>query len=162
MTAILYPTRGGDPTFLNQDWVINLALERASDLLLLYVSNVHFLDHLAGPVRVDLVEAELDELGEFLLTMAQERAEKAGQAAEIIIRQGLFREALLEVVEEYNATTVVLGYPTLDTAITTREYIHSLAEFLQKEKGIEVFVLDAGKVVEHHPPPSKSNRADQA
>lgn len=154
MTAILYPTRGGDPTFLNQDWVINLARERKAELLLLYVSNVHFLDHLAGPVHLGLVEAELDELGEFLLIMAQERAEKAGQPAEIIVRHGSFRDALSEVTQEYGVATVVLGYPTLDSALTTREYINYLAEFLLNEKGIEVFVLEDGKVVSHHQPPA--------
>lgn len=154
MAAILYPTRGGDPTFRNQDWTINFAKERKAELLLLYVFNVHFLDHLAGPVRMDLIETELDELGEFLLAMAQERAEKAGQSAETITRHGSFREALLEVTEEYNVSTVVLGYPTLDTAYTTQEYIKSLAEFLQSEKGVEVFVLDNGSVVNHYLPVS--------
>lgn len=152
MTAILYSTRGGDPTYSNQDWAISLAQEKKAELLLLYVSNVRFLDHLAGPVRVDLVEAELEELGEFLLTMAQERAEKAGYSAEIIIRHGSFREALLEVGKEYNVSTVVLGYPTTDTAITTREYINSLAEFLQSEIGAEVYILETGNVVDHYQP----------
>jgi nucleotide-binding universal stress UspA family protein len=154
MTAILYPTRGGDPTYSNQDWTINFAKERDAELLLLYVFNVHFLDHLAGPVRMDLIETELDELGEFLLTMAQERAELAGQAAEIITRHGSFREALLEVAEEYNVSTVVIGYPTLDTAHTTQEYINSLAEFLQSEIGVEVYVLETGNIVNHYQPTS--------
>lgn len=152
MTAILYPTRGGDPTFLNQDWAINLALERGAQLFLLYVSNVRFLDLLAGPVRVDLVEAELDELGEFLLTMAQERAEKAGQPAEIIVSHGSFRDALFEVTQEHEISTVVLGYPTQDTGLTTHDYINSLAELLKDERGIEVFVLQQGEVVSHHQP----------
>jgi nucleotide-binding universal stress UspA family protein len=150
MTAILYPTRGGDPTYSNQDWAISLALEREADLLLLYVSNVRFLDLLAGPVRVNLVEAELEELGEFLLTMAQERAEKAGQPAETFVRHGSFREALLEVAKEYNVSTVVLGYPTTDAAITTQEFINSVAKFLQSEIGVEVYVLETGDLVDHY------------
>ena len=63
MSTILYPTRGGDSTYLNQDWVFELTREEGASLLLLYVSNVRFLDLLAGPARLDLMEAELDEFG---------------------------------------------------------------------------------------------------
>jgi hypothetical protein len=72
MTTILRPTRGGEASYPNQDRAIKLAKERDADLLLLYVANVHFLDRLAGPVIVD-VETELEEMGEFLLALAQER-----------------------------------------------------------------------------------------
>ena len=88
-----------------------------------------------------------------LAPTAQERAEKAGHSAEIVIRYGSFREALQEVAKEYNVSTVVLGYPTTDTAITTQEYINSLAEFLQTERNVEIYVLDNGDVVDHYQSP---------
>ncbi|MGW8319696.1 MAG: universal stress protein [Candidatus Promineifilaceae bacterium] len=148
MTAILYPTRAGDVTHRNQDRVIALAKERQAKLIFLYVSNVRFLDHIASPVPLDLVEEELDELGEFVLIMAQERAEKAGLAAEAVIRRGGFRDALKSVIGEYEVTTVVLGLPAEETAITTVDYIHDVADMLRDETGVEVLIIDQGEIVE--------------
>ncbi|GMQ79340.1 MAG: hypothetical protein BMS9Abin02_1921 [Anaerolineae bacterium] len=157
MSTILYPTRGGDSTYLNQDWVFELARGKDASLLLLYVSNVSFLDLLAGPARLDLMEAELDELGEFLLAMAQERAETAGVTAGLVVRRGSFRDALQEVVLEHQVNIVILGYPSQETALTTHEYINSLAQFLQDECAVEVYVIDEGEIIEHYLPPAIDN-----
>jgi nucleotide-binding universal stress UspA family protein len=93
VTSILYPTRGGEPTYRNQDRAAALAQERDETLLPLYVANVHFLDHTAGAVQLELVEKELDELGEFLLALAQERVEKAGLAVESVVCHGEFQQS---------------------------------------------------------------------
>lgn len=153
MATVLYPTRAGDSTYRNQDRAVALAQERQATLLLLYVSNVKFLDHFAAPVNVDLIEAELDELGEFLLAMAQERADKNNIEVEAIVRHGAFRQALSDVVQEYNVTSVVLGRPTHDAAHTTIEYISHLAQALTRELGVECFVVHEGEVVEEYRPP---------
>jgi len=156
MTTVLYPTRGGDNTHRNQDWAFSLAKERQARMLLLYVSNVHFLDHMLTPISIDRVWEELDELGEFLLTMAQDRAEDAGVTAEKAIRHGRFRDALKEVINEENVSTVVLGRPAQDTAITTTEYLQELAQQLTAESGVEVFLVHEGQVVNHFQPRSNS------
>lgn len=161
MATVLYPTRGGDTTYRNQDWACDLALERGADLLLLYVSNVHFLDHIAGPVQLGLIEKELDELGQFLLAIAEERAQKRGVEANRFVLQGEFRQALKEVVQTKNITAVVLGRPSHDTAVTTIEYISSLAQSITAEYGVESFVVDEGEVVEHYKPEPKED-PDQA
>lgn len=152
MSLILYPTRGADPTHRNQKFVIDMARERGADLLFLYVADVQFLEHFASPVRADIVQAELEELGEFLLVMAQERAEKAAVHAGIEVRHGTFSHALQDAIEEHDVTTVVLGRPVEDTGITTVEYLTNLAQFLLTDAGVEVFVVHAGEVVEHHKP----------
>jgi len=151
VTTILYPTRGGDNTYRNQDRVIDLARERQAELLLLYVSDVRFLDHFASPVPVDLVKAELDEMGEFLLAMAQERAEKRGVKAETMVKRGAFTDVLLEVIEKCEANVVTLGRPTTETAITTAEYISEVAQFLVARTGAAVLVIDEGVIVESYP-----------
>ena len=153
MTSILYPTRGGDTTYRNQDRAAALAQERGETLLLLYVANVHFLDHLAGPVPLDLVEKELDELGEFLLALAQERAEKAGLAVESVVCHGEFQQSLLEVIERYAVTAVFLGHPAHDAALTTSDFINNLARSLPVDLGVESFVVHEGEIVEHYRPP---------
>ena len=149
MVTILYPTRGGNVTHRNQDWTFALAKERQARLILLYVSNVHFLDHMLTPISIDRVWEEMDELGDFLLTMAQDRADQVGVSAEKIIRHGRFREAVKAVIEEEKVSVVVLGRPTQETAITTAEYIQEVGEYLAAETRVEVFVIHEGEVVTH-------------
>ena len=152
MATVLYPTRGGDTTYRNQDRASALARERNAQLFFLYVTNVSFLDRLGGPVRVDILEAELDDLGEFLLTLAQERAKKVGVDTEQLIRHGQFRDALRAVMKERMVTTLVLGRPAHDAALTTVEFISQLAQTMASEFGIEVFVVHEGEVVEQYLP----------
>lgn len=156
MTTILYPTRGGASAYHNQDWAMSLAQERGADLLLLYVSNVHFLDHMAAPKPVELIENELEEMGEFLLTMAQERAEKAGLKAETLVRSGAFAVALGKIIAERDILVVVLGCPADENAVTSVEYINELASVLRDEHAVEVFVVREGKVINHLMPARNS------
>ena len=153
MTSILYPTRGGDTTYRNQDRAAALAQERGESLLLLYVANVHFLDHAAGPVPLQLVEKELDELGEFLLALAQERAEKAGVVVESIVYHGEFQQSLIDVIKQHEVTAVFLGRPAHDAALTTIDFISNLAQSLPVELDVETFVVHEGEIVEHYQPP---------
>jgi len=143
---ILCPTRGGRSSYPNQDMAIALAKKRQSDLLFMYVSNVRFLGMTASPVIVD-IETELDEMGDFLLTMAQERAEKAGVHAETTVRRGVFRKVLREVIHEYPVNTIVLGSSTAGTGITTPEFVHSLVAAMSDETGLEFIIVQDGKIV---------------
>ena len=151
MATILCPTRGGESSYANQDRAIALARERNAHLVFLYVSNVRFLGQVASPVLVD-VETELDEMGEFLLAMAQERAEKAGIQASTVVRRGVFQHALKEVIEEQGTTTVVLGSPSGGTNITSVEFLEELARSLHDEAGVEVIVVGAEETLAHHGP----------
>lgn len=152
MATMLHPTRGGKSSYPNQDRAIALARERDDRLILLYVSNVSFLDTIASPVPVDLVEKELDELGEFMLAMAQERAERAGLTADTVVRHGRFDRALKEVIQEFGVESVVVGSPADNTAIMTSGYLQQLVQFLKSETGVEVIIVHAGDIVEQHQP----------
>jgi len=144
--TLLCPTRGGEASYPNQDQAIQMAKERDAHLIFLYVSNVHFLDLIAAPKVFD-IEAELDEMGEFLLVMAQERAAKAGIEADTIVRRGEFRETLKEVIDEYEITTVVLGAAGKETGLLTQDYIDTLSEELCSETGTEFIVVHQGEIV---------------
>jgi len=149
---ILRPTRGGEASYPNQDRAVTIAKERDADLLLLYVANVHFLDRVAGPVIVD-VETELEEMGEFLLALAQERAEKAGVQAQTLVLRGEFRKALEQVIQEHEEiTTLVLGTAAGGTGVTPPGYLEDLIQWCQTEYGIEVFVVHQGEIIEHYTP----------
>lgn len=148
MATILYATRGGEATYPNQDFVIELAKERGADLVLLYVTDVQFLNRLASPILVDL-EAELEGLAEFLLLMAKERAEKAGVRVETVVRRGVFRQALEETARDYAVSAIVLGTPVGESSITRREYLEHLAEDIWTDTGVETLLIHDGEIVAH-------------
>ena len=146
MTAkILCLTRGGEASYPNQDGAIAIAKDLDEELLFLYISSVQFLDYSAAPKVVD-IESELDEMGEFLLVMAQERARKAGVMAEILVRRGNFSEVLKDVVQEYPIETVILGSSTGDTGVITEEYISEITEEISREYDVEFIILMDGNI----------------
>lgn len=146
MTTILCPTRGGKESHPNQDFAINLAKARGADLLFMYVSNIQLIGRSARPIVVD-IEEELDELGDFLLSMAQERAEKSGVPAKVAVRRGNFSKVLREVIVENKITTVVLGSSRKETGIVTYEHLQELSRELSGELGVEFIVVQDGTIV---------------
>jgi nucleotide-binding universal stress UspA family protein len=148
---ILCTTRGGEASYPNQDRAIQLAKEEGSHLVFLHVTNIEFLDHFASPVLVD-VESELIHLAEFVLAMAQERAEESGVEADTVCKSGDLKQALLEVIHEFNIHMVVLGRPAGEEALTTQPYLQGLIQSLLETTGVEVVVVHQGEVVEHYSP----------
>jgi nucleotide-binding universal stress UspA family protein len=148
---ILCPTRGGQASYPNQDFAIDLAKDKGAELLFLYVTDVRFLGRTASPLVVD-VEKEIDEMGEFMLAMAQERASKANVQADAIVRRGAFRDVLEEVIRENHVHTVVLGTSTQDTGFTTRDFMEELSVELSGETGAEFIVVYQGQVIARHKP----------
>lgn len=144
MTTILYPTRGGQSSYPNQDMVIALAKERGANLIFLYVSNVEFLGAVSRPTHVEVLEDELDHMGEFLLAMAQERAAAAGWKAEAEVRRGSFANALRDVINSHDVDVVVLGTPGDENAMTTSPFLMNLKHTLVEEFGVEVILLSDG------------------
>ena len=155
MATILCLTRGGKASRPNQDRAIAIARERGDEVLFLYVSDVRFLDQLASPILVD-VQEELDEMGEFMLAMAQERAEKAGVRARTEVRRGVFREALQAAIQEHHAGTVVLGSSAEGTGLTSLSFRQDLIAWLHQQTGVEVIAVNEGEVVGQHLPADKS------
>ena len=154
-STLLCPTRGGRASYPNQDRAIAIAKEREADILFLYVSNIQFLGLTALPVVVD-IETELEEMGEFMLAMAQERAEKAGVRADILVKSGVFREVLQEVIEERPMiTAVVLGSSAKGSGHTTREFVLDLAAQMSRKTGVEFTVMHEGEVIETFRPEEK-------
>lgn len=148
---ILCPTRGGQASYPNQDRAISIAKDRGADILFLYVTNVEFLGHTPMAKVVDL-ETEMDEMGEFMLTMAQERAENQGVRARTAVRRGVFREVLKDIVREHQIQIIVLGKPSGDTGSVTPEFLHDLAEDISSTAGVELIVVDQGEVFSTYKP----------
>jgi nucleotide-binding universal stress UspA family protein len=150
VNTILCTTRGGEASFPNQDRAVQLAKEQGSPLIFMHVTNVEFLDHLASPVLID-IESELKHMGEFVLAMAQERAEKAGVEVTTVSKIGDLKQALLEVIHDFDIHTVILGSPAGETALTTQSYLQGLIQSLLKETDVEVIVVHNGEVIEQYP-----------
>lgn len=151
MKKILAPTRGGEASYPNQDKAIVLSKEQGAELLFLYVTDISFLDRVSSPVLVD-VEEELDEMGGFMLAMAQERAKGQGVEADAIVRRGNFSDVLHTVIEEMEIDCLMLGSPEEESGITTFDLLRELAEKLASTHQVETVVLSKGEVVYEYKP----------
>lgn len=143
---ILCPTRGGEGSYPNQDRAIAIARERGAEVMFLYITNVEFLGLTASPILID-IEHEIDEMGEFMLAMAQERAEKASIKALTLVKHGQFNEVLADVIEEYQIESVVLGSSAGGTGVITAQYIEGLVNEIGAKTGVEFIVVDQGEIV---------------
>jgi len=143
MGKILCPTRGGEASYRTQDAAIAMAKERGDELLFLYVVDLDFLSKLDRAVRPDVVAQEMMHMGEFLLTMAQERAREQGVEAGYVLRQGKVRDEVKAAAVEEGATMVVLGRSTGDEpeSAFAPTGLLQLAEEIKAEIGIEACVV---------------------
>ena len=140
MAKILCATRGGAASYRAQDAASRIAGERGDELLFLYVVNIGFLDKTARAVRPDVVEAEMEKLGEFLLEMARERAADQGVSAEVILRHGVLPEELAAVAAEHQVDTIVLGKPDEGGAYSLEE-LESFAAEIETKTSSQVLIL---------------------
>jgi len=138
MGTILCATRGGKESLHAQDAAIALAKEQGKRLIFTYIVDTQFLDRTARAVRPDVVAQEIAHMGEFLLTMAQERAQKAGIYADIRVCQGNFCPELKEVVRQEHVDILILGRPSGDDSAFKLAALEALADEIREDTGIEV------------------------
>jgi nucleotide-binding universal stress UspA family protein len=141
MGKILCATRGGEASLLTQQAAIELAKQNGDELVFVYIYDVEFLSHARYVLRSDVVEDAMDNMAEFLMTMAVERAGKAGVTARYIIRHGQIDEQLIEAAIDEKATLVVLGKPADDEGRFDAERLAELVARLREATGIEFRVL---------------------
>jgi nucleotide-binding universal stress UspA family protein len=141
MGKILCATRGGEASHRTQDAVIALAQEQGDSIVFLYVLDTDFLGYTARAVRPDVVAREMEHMGEFLLTMASERAEKQGVEATFFIKQGQLADALKEAAVEKDVTLVALGRPAGEESRFQLASLEKLAAEITEETGIEARII---------------------
>lgn len=143
MGKILCPTRGGEASYRTQDAAIAIAKEQGDELLFLYVVDLDFLSKTERAVRRDVVAREMTRMGEFLLSMAQERARKQGLEAGYALRQGDVQEQIKAAAVEEGATMVVLGKSTGDEpeCAFAPAGLVEFAQEIEAETGIEARVV---------------------
>ena len=142
MKTVVCATRGGEACRRTQERAIQMAQEQEADLSFLYVADPHLMD----PVDEGLAEAlkgEISRLGRSLLRIAQNRANKAGQKAEVSVVYGPVQESIINFLRQEGATTLVLGAPR--SKAVAREFsskgIDDFAQIARQELDIEVEVV---------------------
>lgn len=141
MGTILCATRGGEASYRAQDAAVALAEEQDKLLVFLYVVDTHFLDRTERAVRPDVVAGEMTRMGEFLLAMAQERAEAQGVQAEVRIHHGEVRKELKAAVREEGADVVILGRPAGEESAFRLAALEALAAEIEEETGVETRIV---------------------
>ena len=145
MKKILCATRGGEASYETQDAAIQRAKETNQELIFFYAVDVEFLAHANYTLRSDVIEEELDNMGEFLMEMAVERARDKKVGARYIVKHGSLLETLCETVAEEKIGLVVLGSPGEDSAIAVTSLDH-LANEIQKRARVKVAILPESQV----------------
>ena len=141
MKKILCATRGGEASWRTQDKVIAMAKEEGATILFLYVVDVEFLRLTARGVRPDVVLAEMEHMGEFLLAMACERAAAQGVEAEICLRHGPLLEALESAARDEGADAIAFGRPAGPESSFSLADLEHLAARIEEDLGIKTYIL---------------------
>jgi nucleotide-binding universal stress UspA family protein len=144
MGKVLCAIRGGEASYRTQDAAIALAKERGDQLLFLYVVDIAFISKTARAVRPDVVRAEMDRMGEFLLDLAQERARSQGISPELILRSGDLRQELKAATRELGVDVVVLGRPGGEASAFSPEELQAFADEIEAETQARVQILSTG------------------
>jgi nucleotide-binding universal stress UspA family protein len=142
METIVCATRGGEASRRAQDKAIELAKARGARLIFLNVADMEFMSDTAAPLVVD-VQREMVRMGEFMLLMAQERAEEQGVTAETIVCPGRVRHVIITCLQEVGATTLVLGrpHPKSQARVFDEAEVDPFAEFVRTATGVEVVTV---------------------
>lgn len=141
MNKILCATRGGEASQRTQDAVIAMAKAEGASVVFLYVVDVEFLKLIAQGVRPDVVGAELEHMGEFLLAMAVERAAAEGVRADMIVRHGTLLSALASAAVEEGADAIALGRPSGPDSAFSMTDLQQLAARIERDTGITTCVV---------------------
>jgi nucleotide-binding universal stress UspA family protein len=117
-----------------------MAADVGHELLFLYVVDIEFVAHTERAIRPDVIDKEMEKLGEFLLEMARVRAKEQGVEAQVTHRHGSLKEELIAAAAEHEVDTIVMGRPSEDGAGSVAD-LESFAAQVQAETGAEVLIL---------------------
>jgi nucleotide-binding universal stress UspA family protein len=138
MGTILCATRGGEASVLTEEAAIRLAAAGGDEIIFFYVVDVEFMAHAKYTLRSDVVHEELQEMAEFLMAMAIERAQRKHVKARALVRHGVYVEELISAAAEVGASRIVLGRPAEEEGLARLE---ELAQRVAEETGIPVSIL---------------------
>jgi nucleotide-binding universal stress UspA family protein len=141
MEKILCATRGGEASQRTQDAVIAMAKEAGASIVFLYIVDVDFLKLTVRGVHADVVNIEMEHMGEFLLAMACERAAAQGVEAEGVLRHGPLIEALESAAREEGVDAIAFGRPAGVGSSFSLADLEALTARIEKDTGIQTYIL---------------------
>lgn len=141
---IVCATRGGEASLTAQDFAIRLALEGDEELVFFYVSDTGVLER-TSDTRPHEIAHNLARLGEFILTIAQERAEAAGvEKVRWECRIGAYQDEMRRFLQESGADKLVLGRPDSEgeDAVFSQSGLDDFAAAIVADMGVQVLLPD--------------------
>ena len=144
MSGIVCAIRGGPHSQSTIDKAIQYALETSLPLYFLYIVNLDFLSRTTS-TRIHTINQEMEQMGEFILLAAQNRAAVQGVTAEGLVRHGSVGEEIIGLCNEIEADYLVLGRPQMeedDANVFTHDRLTTFAQLVKEQTGTEVIVLD--------------------
>jgi nucleotide-binding universal stress UspA family protein len=139
MSGIVCAIRGGPASQPTIAKAIALAQETGLPLYFLYVVNLDFLSH-TPTSRVHTISQEMQEMGEFILLLAQERASRQGISAGGVVRHGKVGEELIGLCHELEADYLVLGKPKVEQedCVFTHDRLREFVARSEEQTGAKV------------------------
>jgi len=141
---IVCATRGGQASRPAQEFAIQLALESGEELVFFYVSDTDVLASTSDTRPHDIARG-LARMGEFILTIAQERAQAAGvETVRWECRLGPMREEMKKFLQDSGADKLVLGRPASKGVeqVFSRSGLDDFAAEMEAETGVQVLLAD--------------------
>lgn len=138
MAKILCAIRGGEASHRLQDIAIELAKETGDEIVFLYVVNIEFVETTSITMR-ESVSLEMEKLGEFLLLIALEKANKEGVVASQLIRHGNLREEFEIAASAPDILKVLFGKPG-EGGYFSLAILESLAAEIAEKCHVEVLI----------------------
>lgn len=137
MGVIVCATRGGEGSRAVQLKAIEKAKRHDHRLVFLFVVNEQavgeFDDKLSGAVNT-----EFHWLGKVLLSIARQRAERAGIGADVAIREGNVRQEIEDFLRETGAELLMLGAPRGISPIFGDDAIEHFAQTIEQDTDVTV------------------------
>ncbi|GAB4529278.1 MAG: hypothetical protein Fur0018_15740 [Anaerolineales bacterium] len=139
MSGIVCALRGGPASQPTLRRAIALAQETGQEIHFLYVVNLDFLSHTASS-RIQTIEEEMRQMGEFILLAAQAQAEQQGVQAHGVVRVGSVGEQIIALCRDVAAAYVVLGRPqgSAETDVFSTTHLQGFAATLVEQTGVQV------------------------
>jgi nucleotide-binding universal stress UspA family protein len=144
MGGIVCAVRGGPASQATIDQAITLAKETRLPLYFLYVVNLDFLSHTTSS-RVHTISEQMHQMGEFILLVAQDTADRQGISAEGVVRHGNVGEEIIQICHELRADYLVLGRPKVqrEESVFTHDLLQQFISRTEEQTGAKV-VLPGG------------------
>ena len=141
MSGIVCAIRGGPGSRATTDEAIALARRTNLPIHFLYVVNLDFLSRTATS-RVSVITAEMRQMGQSILSVAQARAAAQGVVAQGMIRRGAVGEQIVRLCRELAAEYLVLGRPEPENEdnVFTQARLVQLIERLEAQTGAQVLL----------------------